>query len=233
MAGVLVVRLILAMLLGKTGLVLGQTGADIMLMSTATRMDALLCGALCAVAVRDQAHHGFIGKLIPWCAALAVAGMTYIFEGPPHEITTRAVYTQTFGFTLLAIGYAALVLAAYRSHRTGGLLERGLSFAPLRVFGKYSYGIYVYHVFVLMIAAASLRKYGWYARDPIPSAIFCAGVIGASLLVAVASYELFERLFLRLKGRVYTPMPGLGEMYLQPPEEHATISAGQASVSFR
>ncbi len=75
----------------------------------------------------------------------------------------------------------------------------GLRFRPLRVFGKYSYGIYVYHGLIIAGAVSLFGGGSWYALNPLPSAIFCVAVVAVSLLVAMVSYELFEKWFLRLK----------------------------------
>jgi peptidoglycan/LPS O-acetylase OafA/YrhL len=183
-------------LLLRLALMPHHAGATIILMSTVTRMDSLLCGALCAIVVRNKELYATIGRWIPRLAVISVAGIVYIYKGPPAADQS---YVQTIGFTMLAIGYATLVLTAFRSDGSGSLVERVLCVSPLRMFGKYSYGIYVYHGLIFVAAARAIK-----VHTTLQSVIFCAGVATTSLLAAVISYELFEKWFLRLKDRDVT-----------------------------
>lgn len=174
----------------------GHAGSQVILMNTIMRMDSLLCGALCAIIVRNKKWYATVWRWVPWCAAFTVAGMVYIYKGPPKA---DQPYIQTIGFTLLALGYGTLILGAYRGQQTGSRLAHGLSVAPLRMFGKYSYGMYVYHTFVLAFAEKACERYSWYGRDVLPATAFCIAFVAATFLVAAVSYELFEKRFLRLK----------------------------------
>jgi len=85
-----------------------------------------------------------------------------------------------------------------------GLAPACVIAAPLRFFGKYSYGLYVFH-FLLYPAFGSL-----YASIPLPAALHrgalglaALGVVSTigSLSVAWLSYNLYEKQFLKLKSR--------------------------------
>ena len=68
------------------------------------------------------------------------------------------------------------------------------------VLGKYSYGIYVWHVLFSPVSyvAADLRvQFGFYGAT-ILSFLFGSGI---ALALAFVSYHLIERPFLRLKSR--------------------------------
>lgn len=78
-------------------------------------------------------------------------------------------------------------------------LRTFLNWQPLARIGAVSYGIYLFHMFLQPIALALLTRFGWVR----PEAIFLL-TLTMSLLVAEASYVLFETRFLKLKGR-HTP----------------------------
>jgi peptidoglycan/LPS O-acetylase OafA/YrhL len=105
--------------------------------------------------------------------------------------------------TLIALSFGALLVASLVAPRTsfpGRLLQSG----AMRFLGKYSYGLYVFHgviAFALQerrVLDALTAKLGSSLLALIVQTVAGAG---ASLLVAVASYELFEKHFLRLKDR--------------------------------
>ena len=70
--------------------------------------------------------------------------------------------------------------------------------------GAYSYGIYVYHHFISRYLDASgtaptLAR--WLGSDAIALALQATMGVSASLALAYASYELFEKRVLRLRER--------------------------------
>ncbi len=85
-------------------------------------------------------------------------------------------------FTAFGIGWALLLLAVLWG---GGALARVFSSAPLRLVGVVSFSAYLWHMPVLQAAdALGLRTWGW------PGLLL---LLGAVLLVAMASFLLFER----------------------------------------
>jgi hypothetical protein len=74
--------------------------------------------------------------------------------------------------------------------------------------GKYSYGIYVYHLFILLSIRALGNHFGLWDRLNFPERI--AGLMSemiAVFLIAKISYDLFESRFLLLK-RYFNPNEG-------------------------
>jgi peptidoglycan/LPS O-acetylase OafA/YrhL len=181
-----------------------------LLENTFMRMDTLLAGSACAILVR---HGDLLAKIEPWLGILAGAsfiGMEAILVRA-GEIFRASVYTESIGFSLIAVGYSTLVLYAYRGRNPLSILQRALRSKFLTRFGKYSYGIYVYHVPVLMIADAVLRPaFPAIFRSPWTALLYVFAVVGVSFLIAQISYEFFERRFLAYKNRFeprYTPDP--------------------------
>lgn len=75
--------------------------------------------------------------------------------------------------------------------------------AAAEFLGKISYGIYVIHPLVILASARLLRD--WSPQMPAAKyAVLYAVVVGATVVVAHASYTLFEKPFLRRKERYAT-----------------------------
>ena len=72
----------------------------------------------------------------------------------------------------------------------------------LRFFGKYSYGLYVYHgllTWYFLERRMGDRIGAALGHHSLAIAVTAAFGIGASLVIAVLSYEMFEKRFLQLK----------------------------------
>lgn len=183
-----------------------HASSDLLLMTTVTRMDALLCGAFCAICVRDSELFSRVRRAVPYVIGIAIVGMFFI-KVVVHDPGTRGPYMMSVGFTLIAAVFGAFVLFAYEST---GRWNAALSFAPLRLFGKYSYGIYVYHGIIFFVFNETFRTRGW---------LFSAVMVLVSLLTAMLSFHLFENQFLRLKSRF------AATRLLSAPRENASRSS--------
>jgi len=179
---------------------------------TPCRLDALCVGAFLAIAVRSVGIERVARASKPW-------GLIF-----PALVLFASTWNATRGSlpdvvvpvrgTLVALSFGALLIAglvAPSTSWTGRLLQVKL----MRLLGKYSYGLYVFHG----VIAYSLQEHR--VLDALTAkigvglvAILVQAAAGASVsvLVAVASYELFEKRFLRLKDRFApstTPAPEL------------------------
>jgi peptidoglycan/LPS O-acetylase OafA/YrhL len=110
-------------------------------------------------------------------------------------------YTQTLGYSLLAAGYSALLLHLFFAQNRYSKALRLFSSGPMKAMGKYSYGIYVWHVPILTIANLFFGPIILASRNPVAPWAFVATLFGLSFVVAEASYQLFEKRFLALKER--------------------------------
>jgi peptidoglycan/LPS O-acetylase OafA/YrhL len=164
---------------------------------TPLRIDTLCVGGILAALVRREsgaemllrrstraalALGAIVVTLSAWCAATKI-GLPVL-----HQLRN----------TLYALFFGALSLMSLQSNVVGRLFQGRL----LRFFGKYSYGLYVYHG-ILMWYLRELRtadrldtrfESHWLAM-----AANAALGVSVSVVVAVLSYELFEKRFLALK----------------------------------
>lgn len=160
--------------------------------SLPARMDALLMGALLALIPLPRLRTAWMvagGALLAF-AVTVWAGHTAFFQSRP---------IQGLGYSALAFFSASLLTMSL--HPTT-VVSRIFSSKLLRFYGKYSYGLYLWHYFLLLQFE---RMQAWIGGR-IPSATVGAlvsfvAILLISTVIAVLSYRLIEQPFLRLKDR--------------------------------
>jgi len=161
--------------------------------STWCRADELLPGV--AIAMLKNFHPALFGRILQRGNALLVAGLTVsgaVLYGVRYD-APNLFLTSTFGFSLVAIGFALLTLSALSP---SSLLNR------VRVPGAaslalWSYAVYLVHKPVFMALHPVLEGRGIDAEAPLTIvAVMAAGVFGGWLL-----YRLVETPFMRLRAR--------------------------------
>ena len=162
--------------------------------------DRILFGACLAVLVRSQ-YRDLILKFAPYFFSVSVAVLLiigFLNHGLDWLLPTKYAYlTATAGFSLIGIASASTVALALRpASTTTHLFESRI----LRFFGKYSYGIYVFH-FSIAGLMGPLRSYFDAVLHVKALSVLFGAVIAGGLSVAVAclSYHAYEAPFLRLK----------------------------------
>ena len=166
--------------------------------STLTRMDTLVWGALAALLVRQPQLFARIKPLLPYILGISAA-ILLLIDFPLHEFYSRSFYTSVAGFSVIAIGAFALLLLAYDSDQQGGRIAKYLSLPILRSLGRYSYGMYVWHVILLGLCDAYLLPRPWFGHSLIGGLLVWPAFFVITLAVAWLSFHAFERPFLRLK----------------------------------
>ena len=182
---------------------------------TTARMDGLFVGASYAVLFCR-----FKRITLPFLALPALCGFTVLaWIGAFHfkgEFFGSGPYMRTFGVTAVALLSGGLI-AISQYHL--GPVDRFLRMRWLRFFGRYSYGIYVFHIPIFIMASHLVAARRRVADPeglvmPLPvayAALFILAINTASILLAVTSFELFESKILRLKDRFqprYAEVPG-------------------------
>lgn len=168
--------------------------------------DNLLFGCSLALVLRTDRRQQILRLARPvfaFCAAIALS-MFFIYRG---FVWDTNVIVPTLGISTIGIMAAAMIAMALNAE---SLTQRMLSNSVLRFFGKYSYGLYVYH-YSLQEGLAPLLRF-WFTIHFHSKAVGVIGgalIIGAtSILVAYASYHLFEARFLKMKRHFpYTSTP--------------------------
>lgn len=170
----------------------------------------LFGGCLCALL-----RTGWREKTLRFAPWVLLGGLAVLLVlGVRHGTLDWAGDTliPTIGFSLFGITSAALIaMCLVPGSKTQVLFENGM----LRFFGKYSYGIYVYH-YTLVRLGFPVRTYlGHYMPKAAALSVVALGIGGISTLMAVLSYRFFEVKFLRLKGRF---------PYTRPEEEREMLA---------
>jgi peptidoglycan/LPS O-acetylase OafA/YrhL len=167
-----------------------------------TRMDGLAVGAFLACAVRDPA---LMRAVTRWrAAAMAVVlALLGVEAGLNRALGQVLPITQLFGFPAIALVSGLILLLVMQSSTL--LTGRALRFA-----GRYSYGMYLWHLLVLhalmtrMPALAPRLVGGSYLAYDV---LILVAVLAVTVLVALVSWHLIEQPFLRLKRFVpYAPV---------------------------
>jgi peptidoglycan/LPS O-acetylase OafA/YrhL len=206
-------------------IVLTVAGVDELSISVLTpcRLDSLCVGGLLAALCRgEQGAEPVVAR----ANALALASGSAILAVSLWCVATHSgvAVLKTIRGSLFAVFFGALALISISPGASA--MARLFRTRILRFFGKYSYGLYVYHG----LATWYLLERG--VRERIDAlvgnhslAIVATAALGsaASLLVAIASYELFEKRFLSLKRFFEAAEPA--------PEAAAAREAQRVSVA--
>jgi peptidoglycan/LPS O-acetylase OafA/YrhL len=165
---------------------------------TPLRLDALCSGAALAIAVRqfgglDPVARGARHVLV---FSFGVYVATFAAHGRLLLLAQQARWT----FYIFILAY--MLLEAVRAQ--AGPLKAIFSSAPLRFFGKYSYGLYVYHHFLSYYFGThdtDLVIARWVGSHTLAVALQATFGVAISIAVAVVSYHLYESKFLALKEK--------------------------------
>ncbi len=151
------------------------------------RADGLLIGAFCAFAWRwDLVPKRFLNEAGLLCTAALVATALTVESGPGMF---------NYGFALVSLATGVIILAVAENKTS---LLPVLEWAPLRLIGRVSYGLYLWHVLSLRIAHEAFPD-----LSRVPLALTGLVIMTAAVTV---SWLLVEQPFLRLKKRVASPV---------------------------
>ena len=156
------------------------------------RMDSLLLGAFLALIPLPSLR---TARRVA-CVALLVFGVT-VWKG--HTAFFQSSPIQGLGYSALAFLSASLLTMSLHP-RT--MVSRIFSSKLLRFYGKYSYGLYLWHFFLRpQFDAQKLWMERHLSSRTIADVISFVLVLAISTVIAMASYRWIEQPFLRLKSR--------------------------------
>jgi peptidoglycan/LPS O-acetylase OafA/YrhL len=162
---------------------------------TTSRMDGLLVGAILAVLLkRGQISLRWIYLLI----AVGGAIIGYIAVFHHTELIATYFYMPTLGITGFSFLSGGLLALSQHPIRWLRWILHG---KWLRTIGKYSYGMYIYHVPIYLILEHIVTTH-FGVQFPLPLFLalpYIAALIALTFLIAKISYDLFESRILALK----------------------------------
>jgi peptidoglycan/LPS O-acetylase OafA/YrhL len=165
-------------------------------MLTPCRMDSLAMGAFVALAVCGSGFSSHVSRAA-WTAVIIGGGaVAFIFFGL-RMISPSEPLIGSIGFSIIGVAAAGfLVLTVVWKP-----LHALFSLPVMRWFGKYSYGLYVWHPIIgMLVFYSGLREQ--FPASVQNSLIWLWLAVGLSLAVAWLSYNLWEAQFLRLKDKL-------------------------------
>jgi peptidoglycan/LPS O-acetylase OafA/YrhL len=120
-----------------------------------------------------------------------------------HKLLNVVVLGSLFCLLVFNISYSAEFYSLFfvwiiLSTATGNFFVN-LEVKWLSYLRKISYGIYMYHMFVILFAINLLGKTGFQSGRVVYNTLLHTGVIAGTILVAMLSYTFFEKKILSLK----------------------------------
>jgi peptidoglycan/LPS O-acetylase OafA/YrhL len=168
-----------------------------------TRMDGLAMGAVLAALARDPESWRSLRRWTIPSAVTATAMLAFVYRRDLLEPT--GMWTEIAGFPALSLLFGATIVSALSA--PDGSWRASLWKHPLmRFFGRYSYGLYVWHQLAIT----------WFGQHVLPAnrlpvvggshlpgnALFVLLAFAVSVAAALVSWHVLEYPFLKLKRLV-------------------------------
>ncbi len=169
---------------------------------TLSRLDGLLTGALLAWAMRFRP--GVVQRwwrTVGLFAILSTTVLLALLVRSGH--TEHPAITQWGPFVLALLSGALLIQAFHRTGAFGRLFQAVFTWAPLRMIGRISYGVYVLHwpILLLLPTAVAYAALNGFPEEAVHKAVLLL-YIPTVLVLSLLSHRFWERPFLRLKDRL-------------------------------
>jgi peptidoglycan/LPS O-acetylase OafA/YrhL len=169
--------------------------SEVVLENTFARMDSLLIGAACACLVRRPEAMSFLRRYanVLWLSPVAILVALHVALG---NLYSHGPVMGGFGYTLIDLSFGALLLSLVAGRDTSSPPRRFFSSSLMRMFGKYSYAAYIWHILVRVLVMNFQRNVlhitlWWFVNIPV--------LVIVTLFLSMASYALIEEPFLSLK----------------------------------
>jgi peptidoglycan/LPS O-acetylase OafA/YrhL len=168
---------------------------------TPARADTLAVGAWIALVGRGPDG---LRSLTRWARPVAVGTLVVIATlfALRRGFNSEDWRVQVFGYTPIAVFFGAVLVRALGASPSS-FTSRFLSHPVLRMFGHYSYALYVFHLPLTTLIARKVVNVNelqeLLGSQLLGQAVFFVVAGSASTAVAFASWRLFESRFLRLK----------------------------------
>jgi peptidoglycan/LPS O-acetylase OafA/YrhL len=169
--------------------------------SSLCRMDALAMGAALAAYLSKDVEIENLRKKRQLFLFL-IAGLVLVGKLLPDGLDMQSPIGQTLGYTLLAGMFTLMLLLALLAEMgQTGVLHRLLCNKTLRIMGKYSFAMYLFHVPLhTYVGLPVLHELAWVEQPSTMNAVFYMITLGvATYVLAQLAYLLLEGHFLALK----------------------------------
>jgi peptidoglycan/LPS O-acetylase OafA/YrhL len=151
-------------------------------------VEAFAAGALVAWLLRH--HHARLESWAPSAAVISGLGVATLWIVLGHfNFWSAPVQILTVGTSAAVLFFAASIGVAVTTSESS-LFNRLLRLSSLRVFGKYSYAIYLFH--------SPIMELLWPVQRA-GAVVFAMSVTACSLAAAFVSWHVWEKPFLNLK----------------------------------
>jgi peptidoglycan/LPS O-acetylase OafA/YrhL len=187
LVGILIVRCLMHALL--------EPRYKLTYLGTHVRLDALVCGALIAFA-RHHARHWLAVLVNQYRGYIVVA--SGILLASVFMMQGRVSLVRTVGYTLTYLAYAGVLLLVLHSKEPTSLVARVLA----RI-GRYSYGIYLWHLPILVFALRPVAHLLPPSVAEWGGTFFVCSIVGGALLT-----HLVELPMLALRDRWFPSRTG-------------------------
>ncbi len=163
------------------------------------RMDSFLIGGLLALGLRgSHAQPWSDAKLVHRVLLGSFLGLVLVCV-LARSFFWSSIPMSTVGFTLVAMVYACILALALIPGTLTGRIGRN---RILRMFGRYSYGLYLFHYLCEPVCIRFQQEFLLHIHPEILGEMVSVIVLLAITTgLAALSYELFEKRFLLLKQR--------------------------------
>lgn len=178
----------------RSVLVLSGIAAESIFVLTPARVDALAIGALCGLAIRGPDG----AKLLrPAAISMMIGGVgLLLIVVTRRTLSNYDPVMETVGLTLLAAMCGGAIITGMLWQPLKTVFNNGL----LRWFGRYSFGLYVWHQIIIFIFfQPAIRSTMLGIKGTTTAVIYLLSTIALVLLIALASYHWWEKPFLSLK----------------------------------
>jgi peptidoglycan/LPS O-acetylase OafA/YrhL len=159
--------------------------------------DGLLFGCCLAGVLRTR-YREFVLRHAKWLFAGAFLILLWVGIVNGSISFVGSLFMPTLGFTVVNLGCVGLLAMAIQEHT---MANRIFSTSTLRFFGKYSYGLYMFHYPLFAELGQPLRVFiDSHTGNKLLGVVGPALIVGLiTLLLAMLSFHTYEAFFLKLK----------------------------------
>ena len=164
---------------------------------TFSRIDGICIG--CMVALLRQVKPNFLAVHTTW-VVLTFAGFNFIFFFINRRYGFSFPYLALVGYTTFAMIFGLLVNDAVE--KRSRIVQTIFTMPVLKFFGRISYGFYIFHWPVYLLALPALEKiFTPYFPEPWLRISISVVATLIAILISWVSYRYYERYFLSLKSK--------------------------------